>query len=337
MSKVKTDMGGAATEGASSETPYGAESYADAADSELIAEEDGFDLESVGSRLWTAVLIRGMDKSVDATGKSAKSLTRYRAGQEPPLGVVANMAQATGLSVAWLVTGRVETIADADAAVMTFERELAELDGQPGAAVEEVKGAIRRQLALVSHKRNLLQRLSRERAHVTSNAQGEGPGGIRNAIGKLHDRGPTEGPADFPDDFRMIPRLDVHAAAGSGALVEVEDQVEMLAFRADWLRRRGINPLTAHVLTARGDSMEPTIRDGDILLVDTSIDRVMDNAIYVVVYAGRTLVKRVQLRLDGSVVLRSDNRELFEEETVPASEVPNLNVAGRVMWYGRSI
>lgn len=140
-----------------------------------------------------------------------------------------------------------------------------------------------------------------------------------------------------PPDFRLIPRLNVQPAAGSGAVVEAEDPVEMLAFRADWLRRRGIHPQMAHVLTARGDSMEPTIRDGDILLVDTSIDQVRDNAIYVVVYAGRTLVKRVQLRRDGSVVLSSDNKGVFDDEEVPAAEVPELAVAGRVMWYGRSI
>ncbi|MEX2482083.1 MAG: S24 family peptidase [Gammaproteobacteria bacterium] len=143
--------------------------------------------------------------------------------------------------------------------------------------------------------------------------------------------------AELPGDFRLIPRLDVQASAGPGALVDSETSMEMLAFRADWLRARGINPHSAHVLTARGDSMEPTIRDGDILLVETAIDQVADNGIYVVVYAGRTLVKRVQLRLDGSVVLRSDNQAIFDEEAVPAAELTNLKVAGRVMWYGRSI
>lgn len=165
-------------------------------------------------------------------------------------------------------------------------------------------------------------------------ATGDGP---KHHGGSDHsDEGSPFAPA-LPSDFRLIPRLEVTAAAGPGSIVEYEQPVEMLAFRADWLRSRGINPLTAHVLTARGDSMEPTIRDGDILLVDSSIDRVMDNAIYVLFYAGRTLVKRVQLRLDGSVVLKSDNKDIFDDEAVPAAEVAGLNVAGRVMWYGRSI
>ena len=82
--------------------------------------------------------------------------------------------------------------------------------------------------------------------------------------------------------------------------------------------------------------MEPTIRDGDVLLVDTSINAVRDNAIYVVVLGGLVLVKRLQIKRDGSLRLISDN-DRFEPEDVPASEAADIHVAGRVMWYGRSI
>ena len=138
------------------------------------------------------------------------------------------------------------------------------------------------------------------------------------------------------DDFRLIPRLDVEASAGNGMLAQHENELDLLAFRSDWLHRMGISPRAARILTARGDSMEPTIRDGDILLVDTSIDRVMDNAIYVVVLGGLVLVKRIQVRRDGSLDLISDNTA-FSPETVPANEAASLHIAGRVMWFGRKI
>ncbi|MEI2387495.1 helix-turn-helix transcriptional regulator [Breoghania sp. JC706] len=138
------------------------------------------------------------------------------------------------------------------------------------------------------------------------------------------------------DDFALIRRLSVSASAGNGALAEHEDDIGTLAFRNEWLHRRGINPRAARALTARGDSMEPTIRDGDILLVDTSIDRVIDHAIYVVVVAGLVLVKRTQLRLDGSLRLASDN-PVFAPEDIAASETDQVRIVGRVMWFGRSI
>ncbi|MBX8800706.1 helix-turn-helix transcriptional regulator [Ochrobactrum sp. MR28] len=82
--------------------------------------------------------------------------------------------------------------------------------------------------------------------------------------------------------------------------------------------------------------MEPTIRDGDVLLVDTSITSVYDNAIYIVVYNGHVLVKRVNLKRDGALTIISDN-DRHPPEEVPLAEVPDLHIAGRVMWFGRSI
>lgn len=143
------------------------------------------------------------------------------------------------------------------------------------------------------------------------------------------------GDKDLPG-FTLVPRLDIQASAGNGALAWSEEPVDFLAFQESWLRARNIHPKYARVLTAKGDSMEPTIRDGDVLLVDTSIDRLRDNSIYIVVYDGFVLVKRVHGRVDGSIMLISDNNR-YPPETVPGHEVPNIHVAGRVMWFGRSI
>ncbi|MFC6444605.1 S24 family peptidase [Shinella zoogloeoides] len=154
---------------------------------------------------------------------------------------------------------------------------------------------------------------------------------------------PTEGevayfqtPFAVSPEFAMIPRLDVQASAGGGRLAISEDPLEYLAFQAVWLRSRGINPATARILTARGDSMEETIRDGDVLLIDTSINRIKDNAIYIVVYGDMVLVKRVHGRLNGSLQLISDNPR-YPPEEVTSAEVDQLNIAGRVMWFGRTI
>lgn len=138
------------------------------------------------------------------------------------------------------------------------------------------------------------------------------------------------------DQFTMVPRLDVQASAGNGSLAQSEEPIDFLAFQDSWLRERKISPRFARILTARGDSMEPTIRDGDVLLVDTSITSVYDNAIYIVVYNGHVLVKRVNLKRDGALTIISDN-DRHPPEEVPLAEVPDLHIAGRVMWFGRSI
>ncbi|WP_084174666.1 XRE family transcriptional regulator [Afifella pfennigii] len=140
------------------------------------------------------------------------------------------------------------------------------------------------------------------------------------------------------EGFALIPKIDVQAAAGAGAVVDSEAVSAEIALSPRWLRARHINPAGARMLTAKGDSMEPTIRSGDTLIVDTSIEMVVDSGIYVVVYGGLLLVKRVQLRRDGSVILKSDNPAAhYEDEIVPAAEAHELRIAGRVMWFGREI
>ena len=135
----------------------------------------------------------------------------------------------------------------------------------------------------------------------------------------------------------MLPRLDVEAAAGAGAVVATEQVAEMVAFSASWLRERHITPRNARILTARGDSMEPTIRDGDLLIVDTAIEMAVDNGIYCIAYNGVLLVKRLFVLRTGGIVISSDNKLAGRDEEIPAHEVPDVHIAGRVMWYGRTI
>lgn len=143
--------------------------------------------------------------------------------------------------------------------------------------------------------------------------------------------------AEVYPSFVWIPVLsEVMASAGSGYLAPNEQITDFAAFHEGWLRSIGVRPEGAQMLYVKGDSMEPTLRDGDVLLVDTTIDHVRDNAIYVVVYNGNILVKRINLMRDGAVTLQSDNTR-HTPETVPANEVEQLNIAGRVMWFGRSI
>src|SRR5262249_31458928 len=76
-----------------------------------------------------------------------------------------------------------------------------------------------------------------------------------------------------PDEIALIqvPRLEVRAAAGAGAEVDLEGPIEWLAFRAEWVKRRLKLPAgSLRLITATGSSMEPLIRDGDLLMITTA-------------------------------------------------------------------
>ena len=83
--------------------------------------------------------------------------------------------------------------------------------------------------------------------------------------------------------------------------------------------------------TAVGESMLPNIRDGDLLLVDTTEKRFRAFGVYVLEIAGERLVKRVQPKLNGSLTLISDNAT-YEPEYISPAQAEDIAVVGRVVW-----
>ncbi|MCA3365669.1 MAG: helix-turn-helix transcriptional regulator [Roseomonas sp.] len=140
--------------------------------------------------------------------------------------------------------------------------------------------------------------------------------------------------AATPPGHVLLPLLEARAAAGNHGGLRSDHLVDFIAFSESFLKqtlRR--SPQNLALLTASGDSMDPTIRDGDLLLVDTSARRIEGSFIYVLAIGGGLLVKRIHLRRDGSVILKSDNPK-YDAEEVPAVETPTLEVLGQVIWQG---
>ena len=136
--------------------------------------------------------------------------------------------------------------------------------------------------------------------------------------------------------YVLVPRYDIEASAGHGALIAEENVLDHMAFREDWIRRAlRVDPRRLALITAAGDSMEPVIRSGDLLLVDMSVQRIIDDTIYIVEVSGNLLVKRIQQFL-GGVIVKSENPS-YEPWTLRGDEVADLQVRGRIRWIGRLI
>lgn len=142
-------------------------------------------------------------------------------------------------------------------------------------------------------------------------------------------------PPVAPHGFILVPRYDVSASMGNGAVIHSEQIVDHLAFREQWVRTElNTSPKNLVLISAIGDSMEPTLRAGDLLLIDRGGEGVKQDAIYVFAMHGELRVKRMQLKLDGSVMVRSDNPQ-YEAERLSANQIGTLNIVGRVVWSGR--
>ncbi|MFN3523909.1 MAG: S24 family peptidase [Phenylobacterium sp.] len=131
-------------------------------------------------------------------------------------------------------------------------------------------------------------------------------------------------------DLVRIPRFDAQLAAGAGAWNDGRLKVEDVPFTQAFLREQ-LGRLTAaslSVLTARGDSMEPTIADRAWVIIDEAEQEPFD-AVFAFVLAGEARVKRFRRLTDG-LMLISDN-DAYPPEVVKGDELAKLQVIGRVL------
>ena len=144
------------------------------------------------------------------------------------------------------------------------------------------------------------------------------------------DTAPVQAPGPG-EDFVQVPRFEIAASAGGGAVVHSEQIVDNMAFRPEWLKTSlGMSPGNAAVISVVGDSMEPYLADGDLILIDTGINRIENDSVYVLQTGGSLLVKRVQRKFDGTVIVKSDN-ESYEPEVFRGDSVEYLKVVGRMV------
>lgn len=79
-----------------------------------------------------------------------------------------------------------------------------------------------------------------------------------------------------------------------------------------------------------GDSMVPTIYDGDFAFVDCGDQAVRDGNVYLLRYGDGFRVKRLMKRFDGSIVLVSDNKKYPDELVTEDQAAQFVTVLGRV-------
>ncbi|WP_172399757.1 XRE family transcriptional regulator [Geothermobacter hydrogeniphilus] len=153
----------------------------------------------------------------------------------------------------------------------------------------------------------------------------------------LTGEGPMKKSDPLPDGFIMLPRYELSAETGHGRYVESEQIVDFVSFKDDWVHNYLRVPTKdLALITVKGDSMAPTLNAGDLILVDLRVSRIEDSAVYVIEFDDALLVKRVQRKLDGSIVIKNDN-PFYEPEILSNDQVAALRIVGRVIWTGKKM
>lgn len=139
------------------------------------------------------------------------------------------------------------------------------------------------------------------------------------------------------DSWVLLPVYDTQASAGPGAEIDRETVIHRIAFREEWVRTVTHAPIKdLAVIAVDGDSMEPTLRQGDTVLVDFGQRRPQrKDGIYVIRTDGGLQVKRLQVELaSGHLSILSDNKVYESQHGVRPED---LAVVGRVIWLGRQV
>lgn len=139
---------------------------------------------------------------------------------------------------------------------------------------------------------------------------------------------------ELPEDFVLVPVYRVEFAAGAGqAAYDFVEEGDPVAYRVTWLRHIGVNHKHVKRVTVSGDSMEPLLYDGDSVLIDISDndpERIIDGKVYAIRYGQDLRIKRLSRRLDGTLILRSENKAYEPEEIPPTIAAENITILGRV-------
>lgn len=130
-----------------------------------------------------------------------------------------------------------------------------------------------------------------------------------------------------------VPLLSNAASMGYGTDAQADDVIADTITLTPHFVNEQIRPTKEAALRfihAYGDSMEPTLRSGDVLLVDTGIREVRIDGIYVLRAHDRLFVKRVRQRMDGNFEISSDNPTHKTVDILNGDH--EVSVIGRVVW-----
>ena len=121
---------------------------------------------------------------------------------------------------------------------------------------------------------------------------------------------------------------DIFASCGNGTIVFSSEKTK-LPISTSMIRGYSKNKLYS-IINAAGNSMSPTIDNGDKLIVEHwNGDQIQDNKIYVFCYNNEFFVKRLSKNID-EIIIKSDNPE-YRVRTIPSKSISELILIGKIV------
>lgn len=135
--------------------------------------------------------------------------------------------------------------------------------------------------------------------------------------------------------IHLIPKLAVGASAGAGAMNDRETLAGQIGFDDKWLRKQGLDPARLSLIRVEGESMSPTLNDGDDIMVDNrAATAALRDGVHVIRLDDVLMVKRIAVGPHGRLSVLSDNPAYPGWPDVDGASV---TIIGRVVWAARRL
>lgn len=158
---------------------------------------------------------------------------------------------------------------------------------------------------------------------------------LRTKLARIHDLENGTGPMVEEAAQEHIAIVEVDAAAGPGALVGYEHVIGDMKFPREWLRTQDLVAERCRLIRVVGESMEPTLPDRGVILVDLQRKERRDGQICVIRIGDDLIVKRTVEDAHAGWLLKSDNPN---KDTWPSEPWPDeALVVGQVRWVSHTL
>lgn len=178
------------------------------------------------------------------------------------------------------------------------------------------------------HHKNLGEKLARHIEESLRLPEGWLDGEEEN--GKPEARQPTPESVQTPEGFTLIKKTVISVEPGTGRLVYEDEVSPPMAFRTEWLTKRGLNTRGLIFAYAKNEIKGSRIQRGDLLMLDAGQTSLRDGHTYALQLGDELSIRKVT-RKTLSFVLHSGDSESQDEE-LTLEEAKQLHVIGRVVW-----
>lgn len=139
------------------------------------------------------------------------------------------------------------------------------------------------------------------------------------------------------EQFDTVARHDAAGSAGDGMINLDGPPIDHLAFSKRWLAQNGISAGDSVLINVRGDSMEPSLYDGDLVMIDRRKTHIRSGQIYAFRDGDTLRIKRIEIIPGTALILRSDNpKHPPEHRTGEAMNGISQNILGQIVWSGHT-